>query len=155
DRLIPDSLRAIDAGQVLVIRSPNAIRPWQHVLEPLSGYLVLAESLFNDGLRFSEAWNFGSANEDARTVGWIVEYLIASIPGASWQLDTKVQLHEANHLKLDSSKAQTQLGWKARWKLQTALEKTLEWHTCWRQGENMYQRTLEQITTYQKTKLAA
>jgi CDP-glucose 4,6-dehydratase len=155
DRLIPDFLRAIDAGQVLVIRSPNAIRPWQHVLEPLSGYLVLAESLFNDGLRFSEAWNFGSANEDARTVGWIVEYLIASTPGASWQLDTNVQLHEANHLKLDSSKAQTQLGWKARWKLQTALEKTLEWHACWRQGENMYQRTLEQITTYQTTKLAA
>ena len=155
DRLIPDFLRAIDAGQVLVIRSPNAIRPWQHVLEPLSGYLVLAESLFNDGLRFSEAWDFGSANEDARTVGWIVEYLIASTPGASWELDTNVQLHEANHLKLDSSNAQTQLGWKARWKLQTALEKTLEWHNCWRQGENMYQRTLEQITTYQKTKLAA
>ena len=155
DRLIPDFLRAIDAGRILVIRSPNAIRPWQHVLEPLSGYLMLAEKLFSDGSRFSEAWNFGSANEDARTVGWIVEYLVASTPGASWQLDTKVQLHEANHLKLDSSKAQTQLGWKARWKLQTALEKTLEWHTCWRQGENMYQRTLEQITTYQTTKLAA
>jgi len=155
DRLIPDFLRAIDAGQVLVIRSPNAIRPWQHVLEPLSGYLMLAEKLFSDGPRFSEAWNFGSVDEDARTVEWIVEYLIVSTPGASWQLDTNVQPHEANFLKLDSSKAQTQLGWKSRWKLQTALEKTLEWHTCWHQGGNMYQRTLEQITAYQTTKLAA
>lgn len=152
DRLIPDFLRAIDAGQALVIRSQNAIRPWQHVLEPLSGYLMLAESLFSDGPRFSEAWNFGSADEDARTVGWIVEFLIASTPGASWQLDTDVQLHEANYLKLDSSKAHTQLGWKARWKLQTALEKTLEWHVCWRQGDNMRQRTLEQITAYQTVK---
>ncbi|TFH11253.1 MAG: CDP-glucose 4,6-dehydratase [Nitrosomonadales bacterium] len=155
DRLIPDFLRAIDAGQALVIRSPNAVRPWQHVLEPLSGYLMLAESLFSDGPRFSEAWNFGSSDDDARTVGWIVEYLIASSPGASWQHDTNVQLHEANHLKLDSSKARTQLKWKARWKLQTALEKTLEWHTCWRQGDDMHQRTLEQIMAYQATKLAA
>lgn len=155
DRLIPDFLRAIDAGQVLIIRSPNAIRPWQHVLEPLSGYLVLAENLFNDGIHFSEAWNFGSANEDARTVEWIVKYLIASAPGASWQLDANVQPHEANHLKLDSSKAQSRLGWKARWKLQAALEKTLEWHTYWRKGENMYQHTLEQISTYQTTKLVA
>ena len=155
DRLIPDFLRAIDAGQSIIIRSPKAIRPWQHVLEPLSGYLMLAERLFVDGSGFAEAWNFGPSDEDARTVEWIVEQLIASIPGTSWQLDTDVQLHEANYLKLDSSKAKRKLEWEARWRLQTALKKTIEWHTCWRQGDNMRERTLEQISAYQSAKKAA
>lgn len=155
DRLIPDFLRAIDAGQSLVVRCPNAIRPWQHVLEPLSGYLALAERLFIGGSIFAEAWNFGPADEDARTVSWIVERLVAAAPGASWRLDQNPQLHEANYLKLDSSKARAQLGWQARWKLQAALERTLEWHGCWRGGEDMHQYTLAQIAVYQTTTLAA
>jgi len=152
DRLIPDFLRAIDARQSLVIRSPKAIRPWQHVLEPLSGYLMLAERLFIDGSSFAEAWNFGSSDEDARTVEWIAEQLIAAIPGASWQLDTNVQLHEASYLKLDSSKAKRKLGWKARWKLQTALKKTIEWHTGWHNRENLNDLSLMQISAYQSAK---
>jgi CDP-glucose 4,6-dehydratase len=155
DRLIPDFLRAIDAGQQPIIRCPNAIRPWQHVLEPLSGYITLAEHLFIDGPIFAEAWNFGPVDEDVRTVSWIIERLVAATPGSSWRLDQCPQLHEANHLKLDSSKARARLGWQARWRLQTALEKTLEWHACWRDGEDMRQRTLAQIAAYQATTLAA
>jgi CDP-glucose 4,6-dehydratase len=155
DRLIPDFLRAIDAGKSLIIRSPKAIRPWQHVLEPLSGYLMLAERLFVEGSSFAEAWNFGPSDKDARTVEWIVEQLIASIPGASWQLDTNVQLHEASYLKLDSSKANIKLGWEARWRLQTALEKTIEWHTGWHNRENLNDLSLMQISAYQSAKKAA
>jgi CDP-glucose 4,6-dehydratase len=155
DRLIPDFLRAIDAGQSLVIRSPQAIRPWQHVLEPLSGYLMLAERLFVDGSNFAEAWNFGPSDEDAHTVEWIVEQLTASVPGASWQLDTNVQLHEASYLKLDSSKAKRKLGWEARWKLQTALEKTIEWHTGWHNRKNLNDLSLMQISAYQSAKRVA
>ena len=154
DRLIPDFLRAIDTSQAIVVRCPNAIRPWQHVLEPLSGYVTLAERLFVDGSIFAEAWNFGPADEDARTVSWIIERLVAATPGSSWRLDQSPQLHEANHLKLDSSKARAQLGWQARWKLHTALEKTLEWYACWRDGEDMRQRTIAQIAIYQATTLA-
>lgn len=155
DRLIPDFLRAIDAGKSLIIRSPKAIRPWQHVLEPLSGYLMLAERLFVEGSSFAEAWNFGPSDKDTRTVEWIVEQLITAIPGASWQLDTNVQLHEAGYLKLDSSKAKIKLGWEARWRLQTALEKTIEWHTGWHNRENLNDLSLMQIFAYQSAKKAA
>ena len=154
DRLIPDFLRAIDAEKPLIIRLPKAIRPWQHVLEPLSGYLMLAERLFVDGSSFAEAWNFGPSDEDSHTVEWIVEQLIASVPGASWRLDTDTQLHEAGYLKLDSSKAKRKLGWEARWKLQTALEKTIEWHTGWRNKKNMNDISLMQISAYQSVKEA-
>ena len=152
DRLIPDFLRAIDAEKPLIIRLPKATRPWQHVLEPLSGYLMLAERLFVDGPSFAEAWNFGPPDEDAHTVEWIVEQLISSVPGASWRLDTDAQLHEAGYLKLDSSKAKRKLGWEARWRLQTALEKTLEWHTGWRSRENLNNLSLMQISAYQSVK---
>lgn len=149
DRLIPDFLRAIDAGRPLVIRSPGAVRPWQHVLEPLSGYLALAERLFAEGANFAEGWNFGPDDDDARPVRWIVERLAAEIPGASWQCDPTPQPHEANYLKLDSSKARARLGWQARWRLEDGLRKTLEWHTAWRGGEDMHERTLAQIRSYE------
>lgn len=149
DRLIPDFLRAIDAKQPLVIRSPVAIRPWQHVLEPLSGYLALAERLFDEGAIFAEGWNFGPSEEDVRSVRWIVEQLSAAIPGATWQCDQAPQPHEANYLKLDSSKARDRLGWQSRWRLESGLKKTLEWHTAWRSGENMRERTLAQIRSYE------
>lgn len=148
DRLLPDFLRALDAGATLQIRSPNAIRPWQHVLEPLSGYLLLAERLFTGQAAFAEAWNFGPADEDARPVRWIVERLVSATPGAAWACDATPQPHEASHLKLDSSKARTRLDWQPRWRLATALDKTLEWHAAWRDGQDMRAVTLAQIAEY-------
>lgn len=159
DRLIPDSLRAFDAGAVLRIRSPHAIRPWQHVLEPLSGYILLAERLCNpvDGdaganlHAFAGPWNFGPADEDARPVRWIVERLTAAIPGATWTFDPAPQLHEASCLKLDTSKARTKLEWWPRWPLSTALDKVLEWHAAWRRGADMRRTTLAQISEYERS----
>jgi CDP-glucose 4,6-dehydratase len=151
DRLIPDFLRAMDAGITLTIRSPHSTRPWQHVLEPLSGYLCLAESLFTDGEYFAEGWNFGPNDEDARSVSWIVEQLAVIRQDVKWQCDNSEQPHEANYLKLDSSKAKIRLNWQAKWRLQTALEKTVEWHQAWKTGNDMNAVSLEQITQYQNT----
>lgn len=148
DRLLPDFLRAADKGVALLIRSPEAIRPWQHVLEPLHGYLLLAERLFGARADFAEAWNFGPADEDARSVRWIVERLVGATPGAGWTCDTASQPHEASHLKLDSSKARARLDWLPRWRLATALDKTLEWHTAWRRGQDMHTVTVAQIAEY-------
>jgi CDP-glucose 4,6-dehydratase len=149
DRLVPDFLRAIDAGQTLMIRSPQAIRPWQHVLEPLSGYLMLAERLYTHGPGFAEAWNFGPEDADARPVQWIVEFLCRQTPSATWQCDTVPRPHEAHSLKLDSSKAKARLGWRPRWTLQTALGHTLEWHQDWRRGSDMAAASLQQIHAYE------
>lgn len=151
DRLIPDFLRAIDQGQTLNIRSPNAIRPWQHVLEPLSGYLLLAENLYLHGERFAEAWNFGPSEDDAKPVAWIVDRLTTNFTSADWNIDNKPQLHEANYLKLDSSKARTQLSWKPKWRLETALEKIISWNQHWRNGGDMHAFSLAQIAEYQNT----
>lgn len=148
DRLVPDFLRALDASQTLVIRSPMATRPWQHVLEPLSGYLVLAEKLVTEGRGFAEAWNFGPEEIDARSVQWIVESLCQQVPGAAWQCDTSPQPHEANTLKLDSSKAKARLGWRPRWNLHTALGMTLAWHQAWKEGGDMAAVSVRQIQQY-------
>ena len=148
DRLIPDFLRALDAGETLKIRSPNAIRPWQHVLEPLSGYLSIAEKLYTEGRTFAEAWNFGPNEEDAKSVGWIVKQLCAQIPGARCETENARQPHEAGLLKLDSSKSKANLGWTPRWNLETALRKTIEWHQAWRNREDMSAVTSEQIQAY-------
>ena len=148
DRLLPDFFRALDAGKALVIRSPNAVRPWQHVLEPLSGYLALAQRLFADRHACAEGWNFGPDDADARPVSWIVEQLTSARAGASWQLDRNPQLHEAGYLKLDSSKARARLGWQPRWDLRAALARTVEWHDAWRGGHDMRAMTLAQIAAY-------
>lgn len=149
DRLIPDFLRAMDAGETLKIRSPQATRPWQHALEPLSGYLLLAEQLYINGALFAEAWNFGPSDEDARSVQWIVEHLARMRKDVNWQSDTAPQPHEAHFLKLDSSKARSRLHWQPRWRLQIALQKTMEWHEAWRNAEDMHSFTLAQIGSYQ------
>lgn len=149
DRLIPDFLRAIDAEETLRIRSPNAVRPWQHVLEPLSGYLILAERLVADGAAFAEAWNFGPDEFDAKPVSWIVERLCQMIPHARWELESAPQPHEAGLLKLDSAKAKTRLGWVPRWPLETALDKTVEWHKAWKEGQSMAKMSIQQIEAYQ------
>jgi len=153
DRLIPDFLHALDRGEPLRVRSPEAIRPWQHVLEPLSGYLSLAECLVTEGCAYAEAWNFGPADEDARSVRWIVERLVAASPGATWECEQEPQPHEAHYLKLDSSKARARLGWKPEWGLETALDKTLEWHADWRQGKDMRVVSLAQIAAHTAWKL--
>jgi len=152
DRLIPDFLRSLNQKKKLVIRSPHAIRPWQHVLEPLSGYLLLAERLFLEGRKYATAWNFGPREEDAKTVQWIVEKLVSATPNASWEIDNNPQPHEANYLKLDSSKARAMLNWKSRWNLETTLTKIIEWHQLWQNGHDMHKVCLEQINAYVETK---
>lgn len=149
DRLLPDFLRALDEGEVLEIRSPEAVRPWQHVLEPLAGYITLAEHLTQTGQKAAEAWNFGPADEDAQSVRWIVEQLVSKVPGARWVSRHDFgQLHEANYLKLDSSKARARLAWAPRWRLSEALGKTISWHQAWRSGQDMRSVSLEQIGAY-------
>lgn len=155
DRLIPDFLRALDAKRSLHIRSPLATRPWQHVLEPLAGYLLLAEKLVTQGATFAEGWNFGPDENDAKPVRWIVEYLCSQVPDAVWQCDASPQPHEANMLKLDSSKAKARLGWRPRWNLPTALGQTLAWHQAWKAGADMADASLRQIEAYEKSALPA
>ena len=150
DRLVPDILQAFEKKQPVIIRNPNATRPWQHVLEPLSGYLALAEHLYSEnGQQFAEGWNFGPHDDDARPVQWIVEHLVNSWGnGASWQLDGGEHPHEANYLKLDISKAKARLGWTPSWHLGTALEKITTWHHAWLAGKNMQQLCQQQIAEY-------
>ncbi|HEY5993160.1 MAG TPA: CDP-glucose 4,6-dehydratase [Gallionellaceae bacterium] len=149
DRLIPDILRAIAQGQAVNIRSPHAIRPWQHVLEPLSGYLLLAEKLYTEGATHAEGWNFGPNDEDAKPVQWIVERLTRAWgEGASWKLDGGNHPHEAHYLKLDCSKAKARLDWQQRWHLARTLEAIVEWHRAYRDGQDMRKTTLRQIDIY-------
>jgi len=148
DRLIPDFLRALDANTTLNIRSPNAIRPWQHVLEPLSGYLSLAEKLHTKGQSFAEAWNFGPKDENSRSVRWILDHLCIYAQGVKWQCKSPQNLCEAGSLLIDSSKAKERLSWVPRWNLETALHKTVEWHQAWRNKENMAAVTSRQIQAY-------
>ena len=154
DRLIPDILKAFENKQPVVIRNPHATRPWQHVLEPLRGYLTLAERLFEHGPDFAEAWNFGPNDDDAKPVDWIVEQ-IASLWGkdAQWQIDTGEHPHEAHYLKLDISKVKKHLGWYPCWGLNTALEKIIHWHKAWLNGENMKQVCLQQIQEYSQRRI--
>ncbi|MDO8066764.1 CDP-glucose 4,6-dehydratase [Janthinobacterium sp. SUN206] len=152
DRLIPDMLRAIGAGEPVMIRNPHAIRPWQHVLEPLSGYLTLAEKLYTAGPMHAEGWNFGPHDTDAKPVEWIIERMTQEWgAGASWSLDGQDHPHEATYLKLDCSKARGQLGWHPRWDIGQTIAKIVEWHKACDQGADMRAMTLAQIATYQNT----
>jgi CDP-glucose 4,6-dehydratase len=149
DRLIPDILRAFEKNQPVIIRNPHATRPWQHVLEPLSGYLTLAERLCTDGQACAEGWNFGPHDDDARPVQWIVEHMAGSWGnGVSWQLDGGEHPHEANYLKLDISKAKARLNWQPRWPLATALPHIITWHQAWLAVDDMKKFCLAQIQKY-------
>jgi CDP-glucose 4,6-dehydratase len=151
DRLVPDILRAFEKSQPVIIRNPHATRPWQHVLEPLSGYLMLAERLYVDGQTFAEGWNFGPHDEDARPVQWIVEHMVETWGDEDlWQLDGGAHPHEANYLKLDISKAKAKLGWQPRWNLSTALAKITEWHHHWLAKADVQSKCLQQISDYQR-----
>lgn len=148
DRLVPDIIRALVRHQPIQIRNPQAIRPWQHVLEPLSGYLLLARTLVEHGSAYAEAWNFGPGDDDARPVSWLVERLAGLWSNeARWQTDAETgQRHEARHLKLDSSKARSRLGWAPRRGLEEALRATVEWYRAYEEGRDMRDFTLGQIT---------
>lgn len=150
DRLIPDILRSLENGNSVRIRNPGAIRPWQHVLDPLSGYLLLAEKLYSKGADgWADAWNFGPLDDDVRSVRWIVEYMI-NMWGSnnSWLQDQGEQPHEASYLKLDISKAKSILGWHPSWRLDTALKNVVTWHKHWSEGGNVQSMCINQINAY-------
>lgn len=150
DRLIPDILGAFEQGRMVDIRHPHAIRPWQHVLEPLRGYLTLAERLFEEGPGFAEGWNFGPNDEDARPVAWIVEQMAALWGSdAQWRIDAGAHPHEATYLKLDISKARSRLAWHPALRLDAALALIIDWSKQRLAGADMRQLTLAQIHTYQ------
>lgn len=149
DRLIPDAIKAFEANEALLIRNPLATRPWQHVLEPLSGYLVLAQALFKEGIKFNGAWNFGPRDEDARSVQEVINLLIDSwgLP-ANWSQDAREQPHEAHLLKLDCSKANQLLKWQPKWNLEQAIEKICEWQIAFSQKSDMKNLSERQIKAY-------
>lgn len=150
DRLIPDILRAFAREQPVVIRNPLATRPWQHVLEPLSGYLLLAEKLYIEGAAFAQGWNFGPHDDDVQPVEWILDHMVARWGrGACWQRDTAPQPHEAQLLKLDISKARAKLKWHPLWSLAHALDNIVDWHQAWLEGADIQQKTLAQIKQFE------
>lgn len=148
DRLLPDFFRALDDDGKLLVRSPNAVRPWQHVLEPISGYLILVENLVSKGCKFDGAWNFGPEEIDSKSVAWIVEYLSKNIPGVSWKFENVDHYHEANILKINCSKAKSQLNWRPRWDIKSSLDKTIEWHEGWKNNCDLQAMTFSQIREY-------
>jgi CDP-glucose 4,6-dehydratase len=151
DRLIPDLVRGFLAGEPVRIRRPQAIRPWQHVMEPLAGYISLAEHLLsNNAAHYATAYNFGPYDEDAKPVGWIVEKMTNFWGGnASWVLDEDPGVHEAGYLKLDASRAHADLGWSPHLRLETALQWLVEWYRAWQSGQDMHAFTLAQIAAYE------
>ena len=150
DRLLPDLVRGFETGSPVAIRRPAAIRPWQHVLEPLHGYLTLAEKLLSgDPARYATAFNFGPADEDARSVGWIADRMVQTWgAGASWFQDGDPGAHEAGFLKLDASRAKAELDWKPRLHLGEALDWLVRWYRAQGAGEDMQAFTLGQIRRY-------
>jgi CDP-glucose 4,6-dehydratase len=151
DRLIPDLIRGFRAKQPVLIRKPNAIRPWQHVLDPLWGYILLAEALLARDPRFASAFNFGPGNADS----WPAERIAMRLAelwgdGAAWTHDSEPGVHENQTLRLDASKARTELGWQPRLNIETALEWTANWYRSWGQGADMRQETLKQIAEFEE-----
>jgi CDP-glucose 4,6-dehydratase len=150
DRLICDCVRALLRDEEILIRNPHAIRPWQHVLEPLSGYLLLAQRLYEEGVAYAQSWNFGPDDSDAKPVEWIVQQLCKRWGKyACYRLDQADHPHEATYLKLDCSKAKAQLGWQPRWNLEQALTSIVEWTQGYQKGTDLKKLCLEQITAFQ------
>lgn len=150
DRIVPDFMAAMAAGRALRIRNPDAIRPWQHVLEPLSGYLLLAENLWKQPALYSQGWNFGPAPEDIRPVRWIVEQLCAQWhEPMRWEIDGGPKPHEANLLVLDSSQARMLLGWKPRWSITQAVQAVVQWHIAHLRGASLHDMVMWQIASYE------
>jgi len=150
DRLIPDFMRAIEAKQKVSIRNPHAIRPWQHVLEPLHGYLMLCQKLYEEGPSFSESFNFGPNEKDAKNVEWIASHLAKAWgDGATYEVASNPSsLHEAHFLKLDCTKAHQKLGWQPKWDIHVALDKISAWHQAYLNSEDMAKYSLNDIKMY-------
>jgi CDP-glucose 4,6-dehydratase len=150
DRLLTDIMQGIASGEPILIRNPFAVRPWQHVLDPLNGYLTLAEALYEKGAEVAEAWNFGPGEDDLMTVGQIADHLTATWgEGASWTVDDGEHPHETHLLRLDSGKATARLGWTPALPLSEALEWIVSWHRAHQRSENMRERTMEQIADFE------
>jgi len=151
DRLIPDILSAFEKGEPVVIRNPESTRPWQHVLEPLSGYLLLAERLNESTRDYAEGWNFGPHDEGAKPVNWILDRMVSEWGnGVSWKLDQGSHPHEADYLKLDISKAKSRLSWQPTWDLEQTLKKIVAWHQAWLNKEDMQRVCLREIKSYMR-----
>jgi CDP-glucose 4,6-dehydratase len=151
DRLVPDCVRSLLKGEKIAIRSPMAVRPWQHVLEPLGGYLLLAQKLYEEGPDFAEAWNFGPEDADARPVEWMVKRICTRWgEGAAYEIDPGDHPHEANYLKLDCSKARARLNWRPRWNLEEAVDRVLEWVRAFRRGEDLQEVCRRQVREHEK-----
>ena len=150
DRIIPDAIRAFSEEHTLKVRNPDAIRPWQHVLEPLSGYMTLCEKMWDHSSEFSEGWNFGPEDESVQTVEKVADR-VSSLwdDHATWEKSNRDHPHEATLLKLDITKAKDRLGWAPKWDLDTTLEKTVSWYKSYYNGINMYEMSLNQIAEYQ------
>ena len=150
NRIIPDAIRAFKNNKKLEIRSPLSIRPWQHVLEPLSGYLKLCESMMEHPKKYSQGWNFGPEDNNVQSVSTIVS-ILGNYWGedAQWFISKDLHPHEAKILKLDSSKAKIELEWSSMWNLETALHETVLWYKEWQKGKNVKSFTLNQIKKYE------
>lgn len=149
DRLVPDFIRAFLDDRPALIRSPNAIRPWQHVLEPLNGYLMLAEKMW-EGNEFSSAWNFGPEDSDAKSVGWMADNLTQLwSKGARWVKDSNQNPYEANYLKLDCSRARNLLNWEPKLHIETALKWVVRWYRAFQDGQDMRRVTESEIEHYE------
>jgi CDP-glucose 4,6-dehydratase len=148
-RIIPDFMAALRLGRPLHIRNPDAIRPWQHVLEPLAGYLLLAEKLWENPTKYAQGWNFGPREDDLRSVRWLVEQLneYARKP-VRWKIDGAPNPHEAQLLSLDTAKARAELGWKPQWSLCDGLRAVVSWYEAYAQGEDLRSLVLHQIESY-------
>jgi len=152
DRLIPDAIRAFSSGATLMIRNPKATRPWQHVLDPLAGYMILIENLWKESSQFSKSWNFGPDNAEIKNVEWIAQKMIEYWGNNSkWERTNLINnFHEANQLKLDISNSVRNLNWYPKWGIDKSLEKTLEWYKNYINGKNVYEITINQIIEYTK-----
>lgn len=150
DRLIPDIIRALVAGQAPFIRSPASVRPWQHVLEALGGYLLIAQHLANGDKWAATGWNFGPADDDTQPVSWIADRLCAGWGGPEWRTEAQAQPHEAKILKLDCSKARTELGWRPALRLSEALAFITDWHRCVAEGGDAADISFTQLNAYRK-----
>lgn len=154
DRLVPDCIRSLLNGEKIIIRNPRAIRPWQHVLEPLAGYLILARKLYENGPRYAEGWNFGPEDNDAKPVEWIVKKICAKWGRkAAYETDQGKHPHEAHYLKLDCSKTKLELGWYPKWSLEHAIDRIIEWTKAFKNNYDVKEVCLNQIREYSDCKI--
>ena len=155
DRIVPDAMRAFMSSKSLLVRNPKAVRPWQHVLEPLSGYLLLCQKLLNNPKDYANAWNFGPTDKDTQPVSFLADIMMHSWGNsAKWHEDDSSHPHEAFYLKLDCSKVRTVLKFEPIWGLERALDETVKWYKAWHNQEDINEFTLRQIELYQRERMS-